>query len=73
MLLEGVFQTKEAARQYASFYVGKDVQNLAEKSQLKLYLEDKYFTIFEKYQKNNLAHCLWEVLLTVLLEPDTIR
>lgn len=44
--------------------------NPAEKSRLQVYLEDKYYTIFEKYQKNNTAHCLWETLLTVLLEGD---
>jgi len=38
-----------------------------------LYLEDKYLTIFEKYQKNNFAHCLWEVLMTVILESDQVR
>ena len=36
-------------------------------------MEDKYFTIFTKYQSNNLAHCLYEILLTVLLEPDQVR
>ena len=38
-----------------------------------MYLENKYQLIFEKYKKNNLAHCLWEVLMTVQLENEQIR
>eukprot|EP00347_Sterkiella_histriomuscorum_P005336 403357003 len=71
-LLEGVFTSREAAQAYASFYMSRD-QNPAEKQRLQLYLEDKYYRIFEKYQKNKMAHCLFEILMTVLLESDNIR
>ncbi|CDW81560.1 UNKNOWN [Stylonychia lemnae] len=71
-LLEGVFQSREAAQQYASFYISKD-QNPAEKSRLQIYLEDKYFQIFKKYQKNIMSHALYETLMIVLLEKDEVR
>ena len=71
-LLDGVFQSREAAEAYASFYMTPGM-NPGEKSRLKDYLEDKYFKIFDFYQMNNMGNCIWETLLTVLLEADNIR
>lgn len=71
-LMDGVFQTREAAQNYTAFYLSKD-QSPTDKTRLGLYLEDKYQMIFAKYQRSNFGHCLWETLLTVLLETDTVR
>lgn len=71
-LLNSIFTSKEAAQKYASFYIGPN-QDPTEKKKLEGHLEDKYGMIFNKHQKGNAAHCLWEIFLTVLTEPDGPR
>ena len=70
-LVEGVFSSKEAAENYAAFYMRKTEE--IDKKKLSDYLENKYAEVFSYYYKNQLVKALWGIVGMVLVETDAIR
>ena len=70
-LVQGVFSSKEAAENYAAFYMRKTEE--IDKKKLSDYLEYKYAEVFSYFYKNELVKALWGIIGMVLIEVDSVR